>query len=116
MLKGRFMRIAWNVGDSLCMNIITVPDNPKKQHWILNRDVVIPCTLGVPFHEQMPQYLKDEFFPHVVDNTPPALEGWENGEEGNMCWSIAHGNPLQRGLYQMLARWYNQHHPCRWTT
>jgi hypothetical protein len=48
MLKGRFMGIAWNVGDSLCMKILTVPDNPKKRGQILNKGVVCPCTPGVP--------------------------------------------------------------------
>ncbi len=47
------MGIAWNVVDSLCMKILTVPDSPMKRGQILNRGVVCPCTPGVPLHEQM---------------------------------------------------------------
>ena len=70
MLKWCFMGIAWNVGDSLCMKILNVPNNPKKQGQILNRGVVFPCTPGVPFYEQMLRYLKDKFFPFVVEDDP----------------------------------------------
>ena len=75
MLKGRFMGIAWNVGDSLCMKILTVPDNPKKRGKILNRGVVCPRTPGVPFHEQMLRYPKDKFFPRVVEDNPSSIGG-----------------------------------------
>ena len=40
MLKGRFMGIAWNVGDSLCMKILTIPDNPKKGDQFVSMGVV----------------------------------------------------------------------------
>ncbi len=80
MLKGRFMGIAWNVGDSLCMKILMVPDNPKKRGQILNRGVVCPRTPGVPFHEQMLWYLKDKFFPHVVEDKSSSIGG--TGKQG----------------------------------
>ena len=101
MLKGPFVRINWNVGDSLCMKTLTIRDNLKEHGQIISRGVVVPQTPGVPFYEHMFRNPNDCFSLVLLKITPPALEEWRST---NWHLKVTECCPVQRGPSYMLER------------
>ena len=83
MFKGKYWGLAWNVGDSLCSNVLEVHENTKK-----NCPQNYCFTTYTTFENKMLLYLNDKYFPTVINgDAPPNIQGAGNLDAGPVVMS-----------------------------